>query len=179
MNYVDGTMQGLITANTETLEQVLSLIDAAQDTAYTDVAEGMTSSLGCHVRHVLDHYAALQNGVTTGEVDYDKRSRDSVVETDATQAKQKVYALIAWLNENITSDVNLKMKTEISASNQNIITIDSSLKRELIYLLNHTVHHMAQVSLALRIMGISIDDQIGIAPATLTHLRNSEIRQAS
>jgi len=172
-------MQGLITANTETLEQVLSLIEAAQGTAYIDIAEGMTSSLGCHVRHVLDHYEALQLGVTTGEVDYDRRNRDSVVETDAEQAKRNISALIAWLNENVAVDVCLKMKTEISASSQETVIIDSSLKRELIYLLNHTVHHMAQVTLALRIMGITIGDQIGIAPATLTHLRNSEIRQAS
>lgn len=172
-------MQELITANTETLEQVLSLIDAAHGAAYIDVAEGMTSSLGCHVRHVLDHYSALQLGVTTGEINYDKRSRDSVIETDAEQAKEKVYSLITWLNENITTDVHLKMKTEISATKQETITIDSSLQRELIYLLNHTVHHMAQVTLALRIMGITINGQIGIAPATLTHLRKSEIRQAS
>ena len=179
MNKVDGAMRGLITANTETLEQVLSLINAAQGAAYNDVAEGMTSSLGCHVRHVLDHYTALQVGVKSGLVDYDKRSRDSEVETNAELAIEKVNELIAWLSKNIATDVKLKMKSEISATCLETITMDSSLQRELIYLLNHTVHHMAQVSLALRIMGITINDQIGIAPATLTHLRNSEIRQAS
>jgi len=58
---------------------------------------------------------------------------------------------------------------------QQSICIDSSLQRELTYLHSHTVHHIAQISLALRVMGIKIDDQMGIAPATLTYLRATDI----
>lgn len=170
-------MKGLIIATTEVLGQVLTTLDVAKGTAYTDIPEGMTSCMGRHIRHVLDHYTALQTGIVSGEVDYDQRSRDSEIESSTEVAKQQVLNLIKWVNADITNDMPLNMKTEISISSQQFITVDSSLKRELIYLLNHTVHHMAQVSFALRILNINIDSEIGIAPATLTYLLNDQMRE--
>lgn len=172
-------MKGLITATTEVLGQVLSTIEiATEGSAYTDIPEGMTSSMGRHIRHVLDHYTALQSGIAIGDVDYDQRSRDSDIETSTEVAKQQVLDLIKWANTSVTKDMPLNMKTEISISSQQFITVDSSLKRELIYLLNHTVHHMAQVSFALRILNVDVGKEIGIAPATLTYLLNDQMRKA-
>jgi len=168
-------MQGLIAANMQALEQVLSLINLAKGTAYVEVAEGMTSSMGRHVRHILDHYTVLQIGTTTGEIDYDRRSRESHVEVDAAHAIDNIHEIINWLRKSVSNNVSLKMKTEIFMDTQQSICIDSSLQRELTYLHSHTVHHIAQISLALRVMGIKIDDQMGIAPATLTYLRATDI----
>lgn len=167
-------MKELVAANSHALQQVLTLISSVNDTAYVEVAEGMTSSMGRHVRHILDHYAALQLGAITGEIDYDLRSRDSHVEIDTAQAKNNVLAVIAWMKENVTDDMALKMKTEISMLNQKSVCFNSSLKRELTYLQSHTMHHVALVTMALRIMGINIDDNIGIAPATLSYLRDNK-----
>jgi len=175
-------MQPLIAANMQALEQILSLINVAKGTAYVEVAEGMTSSMGRHVRHIIDHYTVLQMGITTGEIDYDRRSRDSHVEVDAEHAIDNIHTIINWLRKSVSNNVSLKMKTEIFMDIQQSVCIDSSLQRELTYLHSHTVHHIAQISLALRVMGIKIDDQVGIAPATLTYLRandENELRDES
>lgn len=161
----------LLKASTEVLEQVLSVIETSKDLGYEEVAEGMTSSVGCHLRHVFDHYIALQKGLAISEIDYDLRSRGSKVETCPVSAREYVLELLDWLEKNITEDVKLNIRTEVSVLNKEQMLIESSLKRELVYILSHTVHHIAQMSLALRILGVTVDEHIGIAPATATYLR--------
>ncbi len=166
-------MQALISANIDALEQLLALIEIAPDKWYKNVPEGMTSAVGRHVRHVLDHYTALQSGMADGEIDYDQRNRDSVIEADPVLALEQIKGLIAWLRISIRLDAPIKMKTEISMSCQESRIVDSTLQRELIYLLNHTVHHVAYITLVLRTLGINIASYIGVAPATQSYLRSS------
>lgn len=171
-------MQELVNANIEALEQVLSLVRAAKGALYTEVPAAVAYGTGRHVRHILDHYVALQSGLDSGHVDYDKRCRDSDVETDSSVAEQRIIALIHWLGENVAADIKLNMKTEISVSNQHHVTVNSSLRRELVYLLNHTLHHCAYASLILRLLGVNTDAHIGIAPATSSYLRANGLRRA-
>lgn len=170
-------MRTLVTANTEALEQMLSLIKTAPRKAYQDIPEGMTSAVGRHVRHVFDHYVALQTGMTEGKIDYDQRSRDSAIEKDSGLAIQQLLILIDWLKEHIRIDVPLKMKTEVSVSCQESVIVDSSLRREMIYLLNHTVHHVAYITLVLRTLGVQVDHHIGNAPATQSYIRSNDIKK--
>ncbi len=170
-------MQSIVKANTDALNQVSSLIELAPEAAYQSPPEGMTSSIGRHVRHVLDHYIAFQSGLESGEVDYDMRSRDSAVEKDSALAQEQIASVIDWIKAQISHDKPVQMKTEVSVNEQECVVINSSLQRELIYLLNHTLHHAAYVSLMLRKMGINIDAHIGVAPATQTYLRSDELKQ--
>ncbi len=170
-------MRALISANTDALNQVLTLIQAVPDTVYQSAPEGMTSSIGRHVRHVLDHYTAFQTGIESGEVDYDMRSRDSAVENDASLAEKNITAVIAWIKSKITQDKPIQMKTEVSVNCKECVVITSSLQRELIYLLNHTLHHAAYVSLMLRKLGVNIDNSIGVAPATQSYLRSDSLKE--
>ncbi|PCH64462.1 MAG: hypothetical protein COC09_02445 [Gammaproteobacteria bacterium] len=170
-------MQAVISANTQALEQVLSLVSSAKGGAYSETPQGMTSTIGRHVRHVLDHYSALQISMNNGEIDYDLRSRDSIIETDSALALRQTNKLITWMQDNIHADSALKMKTEISLNGQETCVVESSLKRELIYLLNHTIHHVAYITLVLRMLGITIDQHIGIAPATQSYLKSNTIKQ--
>lgn len=170
-------MRSIVTANTDALTQVLSLIEVAPDAAYQSPPEGMTSSIGRHVRHVLDHYIAFQSGFESGEVDYDMRSRDSVVEKDSALARQHIMSVIDWIKSQVTQDKPIDMKTEVSVNNQESIVVKSTLQRELIYLLNHTLHHAAYVSLMLRKLGVTIDKHIGVAPATQSYLRSEGLKQ--
>lgn len=165
-------MQAVISANTQALEQILSLIVHAKGDTYSKVPQGMTSAIGRHVRHVLDHYSALQVGIVKNEIDYDLRSRDSEVETDSHLAVEKINQVMNWMQEHIQFDRPLLMKTEVSLDCQETCAVESSLKRELVYLLNHTVHHVAYITLVLRTLGVAVDQHVGIAPATQSYLRS-------
>ncbi|MBN4069062.1 hypothetical protein JYT12_00295 [Beggiatoa alba] len=174
-------MRLLVTANTDAIEQLLALIELAPDNVYQNIPTGMTSTMGRHVRHVLDHYSALQVGVVNNMIDYDRRSRDSVIETDPMIATKQLNDLVVWMEDSISLDAPLKMKTEISMNNQESCqescVVNSTLQRELIYLLNHTIHHVAYITLVLRTFGIKIDQYIGVAPATQSYLKSNTINQ--
>jgi len=45
----------------------------------------------------------------------------------------------------------------------------TSIKRELAFLLSHTIHHYAIVAIICRLQGLSVEDDFGIAPSTLRH----------
>ena len=45
----------------------------------------------------------------------------------------------------------------------------SSVRRELLFLLSHTVHHNALVKELLRARGHALADDFGVAPSTLEH----------
>jgi len=174
-------LNDLITANLQALEQALDLVSSLSDEAYRQRVDGR-SQPGAHIRHVLDHYAALRSGLQSGVVDYDYRQRQSEVETHRGLAKNELLATSNWLSDLLHSSVDsqqssshsnaLKVKSEVSLCDCCAVTVDSDLSRELLYTLNHTVHHMAYVALLLQINGISVNASIGVAPATASYRRS-------
>lgn len=163
-------MNNLLNANLEAVDQVLATIDALSDDQYRDRVDGR-SQPGSHVRHILDHYHALREGLLTGTVDFDKRRRECAAESDRAVARQDLNAVKQWLCALPTEPMALRVKSEVSVRDCCSVIIDSDTQRELLYVLNHTIHHMAYVALLLQMNGVSVDKEIGLAPATATHLR--------
>ncbi len=165
-------MNKLTSANIEAIDQALEVIESLTDAAYQARVDGR-SQPGAHIRHVLDHYQALRDGFSVGLVDYDCRSRQSEVETNRRIAKQELLDTKQWLQSLSDESQPLKVKSEVSLCECCSVTIDSDTARELLYVLNHTVHHMAYVALLLKFNGVVVNDSIGMAPATATHNRSA------
>ncbi len=167
-------LKTLIDANFEALDQALALVHSLSDADYRDRVDGK-SQPGAHVRHVLDHYHALREGCQVGTVDYDHRRREASVETERAQALAELQAVKAWLaslesGKDAMADV-LYVKSEVSLCSCTSVTIATDFSRELLYVLNHTVHHVAYIALLLQHKGLVIDNTVGLAPATATHCR--------
>jgi len=162
----------LISANIEAVDQALEVVGSISDVAYQSRVDGR-SQPGAHIRHVLDHYQALRDGFSSGLVDYDCRTRQSEVETNRQIAEQELLDAKKWLLSLGEESVAVKVKSEVSLCECCTITIDSDSARELLYVLNHTVHHMAYVALLLKFNGVVVNDAIGMAPATASHRRTA------
>ncbi len=50
----------------------------------------------------------------------------------------------------------------------------SSLRRELHFLLSHTVHHYALIAMILARHGVEVEPDFGVAPSTLRHWARQE-----
>ena len=48
--------------------------------------------------------------------------------------------------------------------------MESSISRELQVLSSHTVHHFALIAMTLRMHGLEVDPDFGMAPSTLRYL---------
>lgn len=157
----------------EALGQVLTLI-ASSRSVYNESHPKVQSPIGKHIRHILDHFWSMEVGMQTGLIDYTMRHRNTAIESDADIAYQATEKLLVWLDKLPEDNPSLQVVNEVSVTSQETLTSDTNVERELIYLINHTVHHVAYASLVANLHEIEIPKHLGIAPATATYLREEQ-----
>jgi len=160
------------------LEQGHALLERIDDRLYTDTAGlPIQSGAGSHVRHCLDFYQSLLEGVWTGRVDYNRRGRDALVARDRACAAARIEIVIEELRAlaDLPGDTTLMVSPEDADPSDGDAWCASTLARELQFLLSHTVHHYALVALVLRLQGFEPGEEFGVAPSTLAHWRQEAL----
>ncbi|MGY5451547.1 hypothetical protein ACVFI8_11480 [Agarivorans sp. MS3-6] len=167
-------MKQLREATVEALQQVQQLVEASDETLYNQPSLHSESGIGRHVRHILDHFLALQLGLEQGNIDYNTRHRDSDIENNPSLALQLIEQLSAWILHPASAIIEraVTVESEVSLKQQYSMQFDSSLSRELCYLINHTVHHVAYAKLVAKELSLPVSDSVGIAPSTASYLRH-------
>jgi len=162
--------------NIHFLRQGIELISSVDPELYarTGGIAGPRASIGAHFRHCIDCYRCFLDGLDSGRVDYDARGRDPRVEVDKTTAAKVIEGLINLLHEieELDTEKPLRVRVDAAAWRGSALRWGSStLGRELQFLLSHTVHHYALISMLLRSHGIEPDTAFGVAPSTLSFHR--------
>lgn len=129
---------------------------------------------GSHIRHIQDHFLALKNGLGAGVVDYNQRNRNAITESDPLIAIDLNNSLLIWADTIPQQDINLLIISEVDFLQTINDEFRSGLRRECLYLINHTIHHLAHIRLMLSQYNIDVPSWIGIAPSTASWLRNAE-----
>jgi len=163
---------GLGTVNAALLEQSAALIGLLEDDDFC--AAGIRpggAGIGPQLRHCADFYRALFDGLASGRVDYDARKRDPLFEADRGYAVRELEALADALRAlDAVPDRELAVRTEAVVLPRDADPwCRSSLRRELLVLLSHTVHHHALVRERLRARGFDPGAHFGVAPSTVAH----------
>jgi uncharacterized damage-inducible protein DinB len=57
------------------------------------------------------------------------------------------------------------------------VEVETTVGRELVFVLSHTVHHNALIAVMARTLGVSVPDRFGYAPSTLAHLERPACAQ--
>ncbi len=166
-------MRLLQDSNVDALKQTIALLGGLSDQFYSQIKVRQLSGAGSHVRHILDHYRALEVGCNSGLVDYDKRNRDCATATDRSLAMRELSGTADWLCQYDSGDKSLDIRTEVAFEGAAPVTLKTSLSRELCYLLNHTVHHTAYIALLVKHAGQCVNASIGVAPASRTWERKN------
>ncbi len=163
----------LIHANHALLEQAATLINELDEADYVLPMHAYGSgSIGQHLRHVLDHYHALSS-CEHGVIDYDQRRRDNPVETSKALALAEIQRTLHRLP--LLVDQPIRVRSEVSPHAQHVEETNSSIKRELLFVTSHAVHHFALIAMLLRLQGMAVPMDFGVAPATLTHQRQQQL----
>jgi uncharacterized damage-inducible protein DinB len=150
------------------LRQGIELLDGLSDSAYRDAAVDR-SSVGAQYRHILDHYRCLLHGLPDGRIDYDRRQRDPELENDRLAAARATRETLDQLRLLSRSAPALALQVRQSAGSGEVEEQPSSLGRELLFLVSHTVHHYAIIRLLLAERGVECDPDLGVAPSTLAY----------
>jgi hypothetical protein len=171
-------MKAKIDENIAVLQQGVSLLQGMDDLTYRRCSETVfKSSIGAHVRHNLDHYTSFLAGLEAGEINYEQRQRALVIETDRNAAMVRIGQICSRL-EGLTGFQGKVQLWVPGGTSLEGSWADTSVARELEFLLSHTIHHYAIVAIMCRLEGMAIDKDLGVAPSTLRYWAEPKIKCA-
>lgn len=162
MNCVEGNVRVL-----RQVGEVLVSLDAETYSRPLDLFSG--SSIGQHIRHILNFYQTLLESAGESVVDYTRRDRDPRIETDPLFAGEILAGIESGFQELEESRI-LRVRADFFADDrEDRPLVESSVGRELMYVFDHAVHHLAIVKIGLKAVapGIGVSEDIGVAPSTI------------
>ena len=149
----------------ETLEQFKKVLSELPKDCYSQSCEILSNaSIGQHTRHIIELYLCLIKGYDVADVSYDRRERNPKIEEDVAFAMEQLGHIQKNLEKpNKAIMVNYELDGE---GNQ----LDSNYFREVMYNLEHTIHHQALIKVGIRHFSTQeIPASFGVAPSTIQY----------
>lgn len=161
----------LVDTSVQLLSDLVRGLECLSSEQYANSIEGAKSSIGKHVRHIIEFYLEYIRYIESASSEplcYDSRKRDLILETSFSEAVEKIdyigqHLIAAPL---IDKDIQLSAIVQPSLPPQ---LLNSTLQRELIYLFDHTIHHMALIKMLAEIWCVDLPRSFGLAPSTISH----------
>jgi len=165
-------MNPLIQDNVDCLLQGIELLGRLDPAEYCRrEPRCFESTVGGHMRHNIDHYQSLIDGANEQVIDYDARLRDPRVESEPAYAAERLEAIAEGLRGLTRLDVDapVQVKMDSGSEAEDTCWSASTLRRELQFLLSHTIHHYALIAVICSLRGVETDPAFGVAPSTLRY----------
>jgi uncharacterized damage-inducible protein DinB len=161
-------MRTLVDPITNLLQQIGDLLEQLRDEQYTQPLKVLSgATLGQHIRHILEFYLELNRSYENGILNYDQRKRDREIETRRVFAIEQLVYILDNLQQ---EDKPLAITADYDSEPGNSFTVMSNYNRELMYNLEHTVHHMALLRIGVDAMDkIALPVSFGVAISTLKY----------
>ncbi len=159
-------MNVLLGMNIELLDQAIVLVrEQTKERYVSGCDEVFSSSIGQHMRHCVEHYEEFLLALhECRDLNYEKRPRDLKLESDLEEAIKRLAAI----REAFVRLDALDHKLGVWDTGA-VFAASSSVARELQYLMSHTVHHFALISVIASLGGIRVPKDFGVAPSTLKY----------
>lgn len=154
----------------EVIRQLTDLLKQLSPTEYTkslNVLNG--SSIGQHTRHVVEFYQCLLAGKSGGVVDYDGRERNLLLENDLNFTIKTLETIENKIISIKSPNETILLSVSYYTENQDFI--ETNFMREMVYLVEHSIHHYALIRIGLQenFPDINIPKNFGIAYSTIRH----------
>ena len=122
------------------------------------------STIGWHVRHIIEMLMCLIDGYDLWVVNYESRKRDKKIENEIVFAIQVANTYLLKID---------KLDKELLLQSNEYNEVNSNYNRELIYIIEHTVHHMAIIRMWLFVIipDMKLDDDFGVASSTTLYYK--------
>lgn len=149
--------------------QLKDFLACIEDRHYTECTSLLLgASIGQHVRHILEFYSCFKEGYAAKIINYDLRRRDYAIEQQRMVAIQAMEGLIVWLDQ--AQSITLVLEGGYGEAGRNAFSITSNFDRELVYNIEHAIHHMAIIKIAgTSLYGYSFPTHFGVADSTINH----------
>ena len=157
----------IIKAIEENLQRGIQLLKNITDEEYSNTSVApYFSSIGCHIRHVLDVFSCVFIGLEDNNIDFSIRERNELAEkkteTGIAYFNKIIYQLRALKEEDynqiikVSDDMGLRIETA-----------NYSLAAVLMQTQSHTTHHFASIGYLIYQLEIALPDAgFGYNPTT-------------
>jgi len=157
----------MISAITNNLHRGIKLLNAIDESQYTDISVApYYSSIGSHMRHILDVFDCVFSGLESKNVDLSARKRNELIE-------QKINLGLDYFEEIITKleglksenlDMIVQVKDDLGLG---FVTANYTLASILIQGHSHAIHHFASIGYIISQLDINLPDaDFGYNPTT-------------
>lgn len=155
----------LIPSINTSLNELVDLLVQLSDYEYAKPCISLSNStIGEHTRHIVEMFQCLENNYDSGIVNYDKRSRNQLIQTNTDFAISQIRLVQKSLEKE-----NKKLELQQIIDSEEL-RIESNYFRELLYNLEHCIHHQALIKVAiLQIDTIEVDVNFGVARSTIEY----------
>ena len=122
------------------------------------------STIGQHVRHIIELFQCLNDSYEIGKVNYEKRERDAAIENNKELALDLLKEICSGLDK---PNKEMILESIYDENTESILLIQTTYQREVAYNLEHAVHHMALIRVVINeLSGIDLPETYGVAQST-------------
>jgi len=153
------------------LSQLTEVVHQISEEDFTKQIESLgQSTIGQHLRHTLEFFICLEQGFEKGLINYDKRAHDKLLENDKFIALSTLDRIRDFIQSQPT-DKHLKLEAGYDLEKEVFVTIETNFLRELVYNIEHAVHHMAIIKIGIRDLAVDVKlpHDFGIAASTIRY----------
>jgi hypothetical protein len=147
------------------LNELTALLHQLSDDVFSAKCSALRdATIGEHTRHIIETFQCLEKCYDSGILNYDLRERNERIQTSTKFALNSIRQLQKSLDK---PNKELILHQIIEGENSSIC---SNYDRELLYNLEHCIHHQALLKVALLpLKNIKIDADFGVASSTITY----------
>ncbi len=157
----------MISAITHNLHRGVKLLNSINDKQYNDSSVApYYSSIGIHMRHILDVFDCIFEGLETKKVDLTARKRNELVEIKVKFGLSYFDEIIKKLKklESENLDIVVQVQDDLGLG---LVTANYTLASALIQAHSHAIHHFASIGYVISQLGIELPDaDFGYNPTT-------------
>ena len=163
------------------LEDALLYLDRIAPSQYLQKLEVLfDASIGAHTRHFVEFFQCLVEQIEApgNLIDYSKRQRDQQIETDPLFAAACVRRIQEQLI-NLNDEQSYQLECSDHLPGDDCLSVPTNLARELMYNIEHTIHHLAIIKIGIQAIEQQIDipEHFGVAPSTIQHRNHTSCVQ--
>ena len=146
------------------IENITLLHQLTNEALTLPFPELSNATIGEHMRHIIELFGCLLENYEYGLINYDGRKRDLLLQTDKNEA---IAIIEKYLLEIDKPNKPLSLTHNCFSS---IELLQTNYFRDLIYNLEHSLHHQALIKVTLHSLpNIKIPSSFGVAPSTLEY----------
>ena len=157
----------MIVAIIQNLDRGVNLLNSISDEQYANNSTPpYYSSIGIHMRHILDVFNCIFQGIETKKIDLTARERNPLAETKVAVGLDYFDQIISQLNEVRMEDLDriIEVKDDLGLG---MVTANYTLAAVMIQAHSHAIHHFASIGFIISQMGIDLPDgDFGYNPTT-------------